>query len=284
MIIFDDTLGEKPYTDENELICWHYDHVKHRHVKGFNLLNCVYSTNEATLPIGFDLVKKPTLFSDIKTQKTKRKAEITKNELMRQRLLICQQQQLSYRYVLTDSWFSAKENRQFIRKSLQKHFIMPLKTNRLVALSEEQKIQGQFMRVDALDWSEQTPMQVWITGLDFPVLLHRQIFTNEKGSIGTLYLACSDLDRNASDIDTIYKKRWNVEVFHKTLKSNVSLEKSPTRCVRTQCHHVFMAIYAAFQLECLHLKHKLNHFALRGKLYIKALKQAMNELEQLKCA
>jgi hypothetical protein len=284
VIIFDDTLGEKPYTDENELVCWHYDHVKPRNVKGFNLLNCVYSTGEVTLPIGFDLVKKPMLFSEIKTQKTKRKAEVTKNELMRQRLLICQQQQIKYRYVLTDSWFSAKENMQFIRKDLKKHFIMPLKTNRLVALSEEQKKQGQFVRVDVLEWSEQTPIQAWIKGLDFSVLLHRQVFTNENGSIGTLYLACSDLDRNASEIETIYKKRWSVEVFHKTLKSNVSLEKSPTQCVRTQSNHVFMSIYAAFQLECLHLKHKLNHFALRGKLYITALQRAMDELKQFKSA
>ena len=140
------------------------------------------------------------------------------------------------------------------------------------------------MRVDALAWSEQTPIQAWIKGLDFPVLLHRQVFTNENGSIGTLYLACSDLDRNVSEIETIYKKRWNVEVFHKTLKSNASLEKSPTHCVRTQSNHIFMAIYAAFQLECLHLKHKLNHFALRGTLYIKALQQAMNELDRLKGA
>ena len=239
VLIFDDTLGEKPYTDENEQICWHYDHVKHRNIKGFNLLNCVYSTGEVTLPVGFDLVKKPTLFSDIKTKKTKRKAEITKNELMRQRLLICQQQQIKYRYVLNDSWFSAKENMQFIRKDLQKHFIMPLKTNRLVALSEELKKQGQFVRVDALAWSEQTPIQAWIKGLDFPVLLHRQVFTNENDSIGMLYLACSDLDRNTSEIETIYKKRWNVEVFHKTLKSNASLEKSPTQCVRTQSNHIF---------------------------------------------
>lgn len=50
-------------------------------------------------------------------------------------------------------------------------------------------------------------------GLDFPVLLHRQVFTNENGRIGTLYLACSDLDRNASEIETIYQKRWKTWRF-----------------------------------------------------------------------
>ena len=44
-----------------------------------------------------------------------------------------------------------------------------------------------------------------------------------------------------------------------------------------------MSIYAA-QLECLSLKHKMNHFALRGRIYIQALKHAMLELRSLKSA
>ena len=66
------------------------------------------------------------------------------------------------------------------------------------------------------------PLLGWIKGLDFPVLLHRQVFTNKDGSKGTLYLACSDLDLQALDIETIYQKRWRVEVFHKTLKSDAA--------------------------------------------------------------
>ena len=41
-LIFDDTIEEKPYTDENELISWHFDHSQNRSVKGINILNCVY--------------------------------------------------------------------------------------------------------------------------------------------------------------------------------------------------------------------------------------------------
>jgi len=170
----------------------------------------------------------------------------------------------------------------FIRHDLDKHFIMSLKTNRTVALTEENKKQGGFTRIDQLEWKEHTPVQAWIKGLDFPVLLHRQVFTNKDGSTGILYLACSDLTCNAAGIETIYQKRWSVEVFHKTLKSNVGLAKSPTQCVRTQSNHVFMAIYAAFQLECLHLTHKMNHFALRSELYIGALQQALKELAELR--
>ncbi|PKM10004.1 MAG: IS701 family transposase [Gammaproteobacteria bacterium HGW-Gammaproteobacteria-3] len=282
VIVFDDTIEEKPYTKESELICWHHDHTKNRSVKGINLLNCLYKTDEVSFPLGFDLVKKPIEFCDIKTKKRKRKSTTSKNELLRARLAVCQRNQIKYRYVLTDSWFASKENMGFIRHDLDKHFIMSLKTNRTVALTEEDKKQGGFTRIDQLEWQEHTPVQAWIKGLDFPVLLHRQLFTNKDGSTGTLYLACSDLTCDAAGIEAIYQKRWSVEVFHKTLKSNVGLAKSPTQCIRTQSNHVFMAIYAAFQLEYLHLTHKMNHFALRSKLYIGALQQALKELAKLR--
>lgn len=284
VVIFDDTIEEKPYTKESELICWHHHHSKNRSVKGINLLNCVYHAQDITLPIGFDVIKKPLEFCDIKTKKKKRKAITSKNELLRQQLQNCQQNQLKYRYVLTDSWFAAKENMDFIRIKLDKHFIMALKSNRKVTLSEEDKKQGHFLRIDELEWSEANPKLVWLKGVEYPLLLHRQVFTNKDGSTGILYLACSDLNCDGDAIETIYQKRWKVEVFHKTLKSNTGLANSPTKCIRTQCNHIFMSIYAAFQLECLKIKHKVNHFALRSRIYLSALQEAMNELQLLKAA
>ena len=43
-----------------------------------------------------------------------------------------------------------------------------------------------------------------------------------------------------------------------------------------------MSIYAAFQLE--YLKHKMIHFALRNRIYVTALQQAMCELHLPKSA
>lgn len=37
VLSFDDSIEEKPYTDESELICWHWDHVFNRSVKGGQL-------------------------------------------------------------------------------------------------------------------------------------------------------------------------------------------------------------------------------------------------------
>jgi len=68
VLIFDDTVQEKPHSKENDLICWHFDHTVNRSVKGINLLNCVYHSKGVTLPVAFEVIKKPIRFSDIKSQ------------------------------------------------------------------------------------------------------------------------------------------------------------------------------------------------------------------------
>ena len=280
-LIFDDTIQEKPHSDENEIIAWHFDHSKGRSVKGVNILNCLYNAGDVNLPLAFEIVHKDLQYCEIETKKLKRKSSTTKNEHLRHMLRVCQQNQLRYRYVLTDRWFSSKENMTFIKVELGKEFVMPPKNNRSVALSLEDKRQGRFVRVDALPLEENTVLQVYIKGLSFPVVLAKQVFTNKDGSIGVLYLATSDLLLDYGRITTIYKKRWNVEVFHKSIKSNTGLARSPTHTVRTQSNHFFASIYAFYKLELLKIKHQLNHFALRSKLYIKALQASFAGLQRL---
>jgi hypothetical protein len=41
VLILDDSIEEKPYTDENEIMCWHYSHANETHVKGVNILSCL---------------------------------------------------------------------------------------------------------------------------------------------------------------------------------------------------------------------------------------------------
>ena len=47
-LIFDDTIVCKRYTDENNMICWHWDHSECRNVKGINLVTAFYHTQSAT--------------------------------------------------------------------------------------------------------------------------------------------------------------------------------------------------------------------------------------------
>jgi hypothetical protein len=283
VLIFDDTIQEKAWTDENEIMCWHFDHVSGRNVRGINLLNALYYSSDVAIPVAFEVVRKPVQFSDISTRQLKRASEVTKNELMREIITTCVNNQLNFQYVLMDSWFSSVENFEHIVKA-KKHFVAAMKNNRLVALSEDDKRQGRFVRIETLELSDKQAVRGWLKGYAHEVLLVRQVFTNKDGSTGLLNLACSDLTCDGDGITVIYQKRWKVEVFHKSLKSNAGLAKSPTRTKTTQNNHIFMAIYAVFKLEGLKIKHKTNHFALRAKLFIKATRQAYDELLALRAA
>jgi DDE superfamily endonuclease len=282
LLILDDSIEEKPYTDENDLICWHWDHAFQRHVKGINFLTAFYATETVSLPVAFDLVSKTDTYVDAKTGKQKRRSQITKNARYRMLLQLCVHNQIKFRYVLNDSWYSAADNMNFIHLDLKKDFVMPLKANRKVALSEAEQQAGRYVTVSTLSLPEGETLKVWLEEVSFPLLLAKQVFINEDGSEGTLYLVTSDLTLTYDRITSLYQQRFRVEEYHKSLKQNASLEKSPTRTERTQQNHFFASLCAYVKLEGLKIKTGINHFALKSKIYLSALQTAYAELVKLK--
>jgi len=281
VLIFDDTIEHKPYSKENEIVGWYFDHSRHCSVKGINILNCVYHNEAISLPVAFEIVQKLQEVTDLKTGKAKFVSEESKNEMMRQMLHICCQNRLKFSYVLTDIWFSSKENMQYIKQRVKKDFISAVKGNRFVALSLDDKFQGHFVNLETIELNPDSYCKVFLKGLDFPVLITKQVFKNKNQSTGILYLACSNLDLTALDINTIYQKRWKVEEFHKSLKSNLALAKSPTGIAHTQKNHIFACFFAFVKLEHLRIKTKLNHFALKAKLYFNAIRASFSLLQNL---
>src|SRR5215470_9633020 len=281
VLILDDSIEEKPYTDENDIVCWHYDHSKDRMLKGINFLTALYSSQGVSLPVGFHLVAKTEKYTDPKTQKEKRRSPVTKNEVCRALIKQAVTNRIRFRYVLFDVWFASAENLVFINQQLHRDFICPLKTNRKVALSKADKQQGRYVRVDTLDLEAQATREVYLEGVDFPLVLVKQVFANEDGSVGRRYLVSSDTTLSFDDVTTTYHKRWGVECYHKSLKQHVSLAKSPTQTVTTQTNHFFAALCGFLKLERLKMTTKLNHFALKSKLYLNALQAAFSTLRTL---
>ena len=279
-MIVDDTIIEKPYTDENEIVCWHYDHTKGKSVKGFNIINLLYYTNGISIPVGFEVVKKDIVFTDDKG-KIKRRSSLTKNELFRKMITWALKNNISFKYVLMDSWFSAKENFEFIEKK-GKVFIGALKSNRLIALSLKDKYNGKFIKIGDLKLQDKEAFKGYIKGYNKEVLFVRRVFTNKDGSNATLDLVCSDTSLTPDEVATLYQKRWKVEEYHKSLKSNLCIAKSPTRTKTTQIAHMVMSMIAFLKLEWLKIKHHINHFAIKAKLLLRANMIAMSELHRLR--
>ena len=282
VLIVDDTIEEKPSTDENEIVSWHYDHSKGISVKGINIISTLYYNNGIRVPVAFDLVRKVKTILDKKTGKEKRVSEKTKNEQYRQMLKICIKNNIKFSYVLNDVWYASSENMVFVKEENKKDFIMPIKTNRKIALSKRDKLNGKYVTVSELELKEGITYKIYLEGAVFPLLLIKQIFKNDDSIQGVLYLVSSDLTLTYDNIVTIYHKRWKVEEYHKSLKQHVCLCKSPTKKVRTQSNHIFAAIYAFCKLEFMSIKAKVNQTALRSKIYISANRAAFEELENLR--
>ncbi len=282
VLIIDDAIEEKPYTDENEIVCWHFSHTKGRHVKGINLLSCLIRYEDIAFPVGFEVVSKDLHFCDIKTKKEKRRSSVTKNQQFRGLVQQAIFNQVQFDYILADSWFGAKDNMEFIHYEKQKKFIFGMKANRLIALSEEERKKGRYHNLQHLDLKDGERRIVCLKDVAFPVALFKKIFKNEDNSTGTLYLVTNDLESDSDTIYQVYQKRWRIEEYHKSIKQNTSLEKSPTKVAASQKNHIFASIIAYCKLELLKTKTHLNHFALKYKLLIKANQRAFQELQNLK--
>lgn len=286
-LIFDDSIIEKPYTDENDMICWHWDHSKSVNVKGINILTAFYHSQKDSqalrVPVAVESIKKAIRFCDVKTKKEKRASAVTKNELMQNMIAQAIANHLIFRYVLADTWFASSANMRFVA-SKNKFFIFDLQSNRLGCLSEENRNKGSWTNIDGLEIANNAPLKVWLKDLDFPVLMTKQVFTNKDSSRGVRFLVSNDFSLTDEQFTTIYKKRWSVEEYHKSIKQNAAAAKSPTRTVQTQTNHLYASVLAYIKLERLKFANKMSHFALKAKIYQQALKAAFNELSNLKQA
>jgi hypothetical protein len=293
--LIDDTIIEKPCTDENDMISWHFDHCSGNQVKGVNLLNYVYlsdkNNQEMRIPIDFDLVQKTKVEqkNDKNGQpKNYRKSEKTKNEMLQEKFLIFLHNQIIFRYILMDTWFACQETLNLINEK-GKYYITPTKSNRSIALTEHNKKHMIWSKIEDLNF-ENGAVKTWLKGVNHPVLITKQVFTNTDGSTAIRFLITNDLDLTAESMETTYQKRWSVEVYHKSLKSLMGLEKSPTKNIVSQSNHFFCSMFAFLKMEIMSgykkckktARRTKNHFDLKAQIYLAASKVAYEEVEKLK--
>ena len=192
IIAIDDTIEEKPYTEENEIVNWYHDHAKGRAVKGINILSALYINDKGKIPLNYLIVKKTKTVYDEKKGKEKRVSEITKNQMYQQMLNQIIKNKVQFKYVVNDVWYASAANMTYIKKKLEKEFIMPIKTNRKIALSRKDKMYAKYVTVSSLELKENTSYKIYLEDVPFELYLAKQIFKNEDGTEGVLYLVTSN--------------------------------------------------------------------------------------------
>lgn len=279
VLILDDSVEAKPHSQTSSLINYHFDHTVGKSVKGVNFLPALYYNQEISIPVGVKFVIKDKVYKQ--EGKTKFKSSISKNEHFRKLIKEAIRNELRFRYVLNDSWFCNADNMKFIAYETQGYFVMAMKENRKVALSWADKQAGKYKDIKEAV-IEGCVQRVYIEQLDFPILITKQVFKNGDGSVGTLYLCSNDLNLTYEAITTIYKKRWKVEEYHKSIKSNCSFSKSPASSRVAQQSHFIACLLAFIKLEQMKIETNTNHFALKRLITISATKNSMQRLKELK--
>jgi len=236
-LVFDDTVADKNYSRQIELVRRQYSGNAHGVVKGIGVVTCVY-VNPVTDQFWILDYRIYDPDGDGKT----------KLDHLHDMLTNCvYQKQLQFYAVLMDSWYAAKEVMLFIEK-LKKVYYCPLKDNRQVDDSGGAQPYG---RVDALKWSEEEKQHgkvVKIRGFpkDHKVKLFRVVLSTQR----TDYVVTNDLAQdNTQVVQEVCGLRWKIEQFHRETKQLTGLEGCQCRKARIVRNHVGCAILVWVRLK-----------------------------------
>ena len=284
VLSLDNTIIHKLDSKINEVVNWFYDHSVGRAVKGINLISAVIHTDTTDIPVGFEIQTKELLAiakDKHGNDKMKRKARYSINQLARKLVKQALKNVANIDYITGDRYFSSKENLNFFNKHKSK-FVLGICSNRLVATSKFNAKAGNYCRIDELELGENESIKVFLKDINYSLVVTRQVFKNGDNSTGEIYLVTNDLNLKSSHIQSIYQKRWNIETYHRSLKQNVSLSKSPTSVKTTQLNHIGLSIGAFIELEKLKIASNKNHYALKRKMLIAANQASHKEIIKMK--
>ena len=64
---------------------------------------------DISLPVGYEIIKKDILYSDLETKKVRRKSNTTKNQLFKKLIQQACNNKIKFDYILADNWFGSKD-------------------------------------------------------------------------------------------------------------------------------------------------------------------------------
>ena len=264
-IIFDDSILDKRYSKEIEMVRKQYSGNEHGIIKGIGVVSCVYVNPKVQRFWVIDY----RIFNPDVDGKTK----IDHVKDMLQNLVY--QKLLPFDTVLMDTWYAVHSLMLYI-DSLEKVYYCPLKNNRLVddTLGKEK-----YKRIDLLQWSEEElecGKIIKIKG--FPAQKKVKLFRVAVSTNRTDYVATNDLSQSSTNVvQKVCKIRWKIEEFHREIKQLTGIESCQCRKARLQRNHIACAMLVWIRLKNLAYQtgqtvYKIKHNLLSNYL-IKQLKR-----------
>lgn len=270
-IIFDDSVLDKRYSEEIEIVRRQYSGNEHGVLKGIGVVSCVYvnPTLQRFWVIDY------RIFNPDVDGKTK----IDHVKDMLQSLVY--HKLLPFDTVLMDTWYAVQSLMLYI-DSLDKIYYCPLKNNRLV---DDTFGQEKYKRIELLEW-EQEELEcgkiIKIKG--FPANKKVNLFRVTVSTNRTDYVATNDLSQSSTDVvQEVCKIRWKIEEFHREIKQLTGIESCQCRKARLQRNHIACAMLVWVRLKNLAYRTGQTIYQIKHNLLSNYLIQQLKRPSILMC-
>jgi len=246
-LIFDDTVADKDFSREIELVRHQYSGNAHDVIRGIGVVTAVYYNPE----IKRFWVVDHRIFAPDQDGKSKL-------DHVRDMLLKAVERNLAFSTVLMDSWYATTEMMLFVDLTLRKTYYCPLKSNRKV---DDSGGANPYRQVGQLAWDEAELERGKLVKVQkFPKDYKHKLFRVPVSTNRTDFVVTNDLSQEV--VDDVRKEcaiRWHIEEFHRELKQATGLEGCECRIARSQRNHITMAILAWWLSQGIGLQRRQDH-------------------------
>ena len=245
VFIFDDSTFRKRGYKKTELVAKVFDHVEMKFIMGFRMLTLGWSDGSTFIPITHRLMssaKDENVLGLVKefdkrsiAFRRRKEAREKATDVMMKMLKTAQKAGHKAKYVLFDSWFSSPkvvttiktECRldviAMVKKSSKINYIFEGKSKNIKQIFDAcKKRRGRSRYLLSVNIIlESTDKDGNIVRVPAKIVCVR----NRSNRKDWLAMLCTDTALSEEDIIQIYGKRWDIEVFFKTCKDMLKLEK-----------------------------------------------------------
>ena len=224
VLVFDDTVLDKPFARHMGLVGSHWSGRHKRVVQGINLVTALWTDGDALWPCDYRLVDKSA-------------GDGTKNDHLRQMLDTAKQRELAPSCVCFDCWYSSLEN----LKAVRKHgwvFLTQVRSNRRVNPDRTGNRSISECAIAA------TGTVVHLEGFGL-VKAFRIVATDGD----TEHWITNDLGMEDAARLGFAERAWGIEEYHRGLKQHTAVDRCQTRMGKAQRNHIGFALRAFVRLE-----------------------------------
>lgn len=235
VLILDDTSVERPRAKKVELLARIFDHCENRFLKGFRMLTLAWSDGATLIPLDFAFLSSTdpcnryqgvTKSLDRRSCGAMRRREaVTKSTaLLEPMLRRALQAGVKARFLLMDSWFGMPAIISAL-SPLIPVICMVKRTPKVLYghLGKRRTLDGIYRELKKRRGRAKILASTIVTMNDGTDA--RIVFVRNRCKSDWLALLCTDTTLPEAEVVRIYGKRWDIEVFFRTAKQFLQLEK-----------------------------------------------------------